>query len=123
MVRTAHRQAVAPRHSHQRAGAGKRHPRLDHNVEREPKTLRLDQNRRRDTRTPRHISTAHSWRGTLAVRSPRITLSDLDRASGGLILDESHRLIEWCPRVTDVAHCGVLVPDRHATEQDELVRG
>src|SRR4029079_17643316 len=68
MVRTAHRQAVAPRHSHQRAGAGKRHPRLDHNVEREPKTLRLDQNRRRDTRTPRHISTAHSWRGTLDRR-------------------------------------------------------
>ena len=33
----AHRQAAPPRHPHQRSGAGERHPRLDQNLERNPK--------------------------------------------------------------------------------------
>ena len=38
-------------------------------------------------------------------------------------LDERDRLVERRPARTDVRHGGVLVPDRHATEVDELRRG
>jgi hypothetical protein len=41
----------------------------------------------------------------------------------GLTLDERDRLVEWRPARTGVTHRDVLVPDRHATEEDEAVRG
>ena len=41
---------------------------IDH-LERGPKTVRLDQDRRRDPRTPRHISTAHSAQDTRSLSS------------------------------------------------------
>ena len=37
--------------------------------------------------------------------------------------DERDRLVERGAARTDVSHRGVLVPDRHATEEDELVGG
>src|SRR5262245_51148967 len=41
----------------------------------------------------------------------------------GLTLDERDRLVERRPARTDVRHREVLVPDRHAAEEDELRRG
>jgi len=38
-------------------------------------------------------------------------------------VDERDRLVERRPARTDVMHRVVLVPDRHATEEDELRRG
>src|SRR5262245_4652972 len=40
-----------------------------------------------------------------------------------LILDERDRLVERRPARTGVTHRDVLEPDRHATEEDEPVRG
>ena len=40
-----------------------------------------------------------------------------------LFLHERDRLVERSPAGTDVVHGDVLVPDRHATEQHEFVRG
>src|SRR5215470_5242897 len=40
-----------------------------------------------------------------------------------LAVDEYDGLVEWRPARTDVMHCNVLVPDRHATEADEPVGG
>src|SRR5262245_28004616 len=40
-----------------------------------------------------------------------------------LILDERDRLVERCPARTGVTHRDVLESDRHATEEDEPVRG
>jgi hypothetical protein len=42
-----------------------RHPAMDRHVEREPATLHLDQNRRRNPQVPRKISGAHFRRDTL----------------------------------------------------------
>src|SRR5262249_62431080 len=41
----------------------------------------------------------------------------------GLTLDERDRLVERRPARTDVRHRFVLVPDRHAAEEEELRRG
>src|SRR5271165_3461712 len=65
MVRAADRQTTAPRRPHIGLRAGKRHPRLDRQLEPGPQALRLDQDRRRDPRTTRLISTSNSWRRTL----------------------------------------------------------
>jgi hypothetical protein len=46
-------------------GPGERHSRLDHQLERQPETLHLDQERRRDPRTPRLIYSTNPWRRTL----------------------------------------------------------
>src|SRR5215510_2645633 len=40
-----------------------------------------------------------------------------------LTLDERDRLVERCPARMGVPHRDVLETDRHATEEDELVRG
>ena len=42
---------------------------------------------------------------------------------GQLTADERDRLVERGAACTDVTHRGVLVPDRHAAEEDEPVRG
>ena len=44
---------------------------------------------------------------------------DVEQLTG----DERDRLVERGAARTDVTHRGVLVPDRHAAEEDELVRG
>ncbi len=53
LVRPAHRPTPAPRRPHQRCRTATRCPRLDQVMERGPKTVALDQNRRRDPRLPR----------------------------------------------------------------------
>jgi hypothetical protein len=65
MVRANDRQTTTPRRAHLGLRAGKRHPRLDHHLEPEPQTVRLDQDRRRHPRTTRVISSSNSWRSTL----------------------------------------------------------
>jgi hypothetical protein len=40
-----------------------------------------------------------------------------------LTADERDRLVERGAARTDVTHRGVLVPNRHAAEEDEIVRG
>jgi hypothetical protein len=40
-----------------------------------------------------------------------------------LTVDKCDRLVERCPARPNVTHRDVLVPDRHATEEDEPVRG
>src|SRR4249919_3460009 len=49
-----------------------RHPAMDRHVEREPETLHLDQNRRRNPQLPRKISGAHFRRRTLVIGRPKI---------------------------------------------------
>ena len=66
MVRATDRQETSPRRAHLGPRPGKGHSRLDHQLERRPQTLRLDQNRRRDPRTPQLIYSTNSWRRTLA---------------------------------------------------------
>ena len=46
-----------------------------------------------------------------------------ERGSESLVADESHRLVERGAAGTGVSHRGVLVPDRHAAEEDEPIRG
>jgi hypothetical protein len=57
---------------HQRGRLEERPARLDQNLEPGPQTICLDQNRRRDPRRPQRISTADSWRRTLAERGYRV---------------------------------------------------
>ena len=64
LVRATDRQETAPRRPPVNPGPGERHSRLDHHLERQPETLHLDQDRRRDPRTPRLISSTNSWRRT-----------------------------------------------------------
>jgi hypothetical protein len=45
------------------------------------------------------------------------------RSLGGLTVDERDRLVERRPARACVTDRGVLVPDRHAAEKDEPVRG
>src|SRR6478752_7653279 len=68
VVRAADRQETAPRRTPVNPGPGERHSRLDHQLERQPETLHLDQDRRRDPRTPRLIYSTDPWRRTLAGR-------------------------------------------------------
>src|SRR6476660_8710007 len=65
VVRAADRQETAPRHLPLNPGPGERHSRLDRSLERTPPTLHLDQDRRRNPRTPQLISSTNSWRRTL----------------------------------------------------------
>jgi hypothetical protein len=81
VVRPAHRPAPAPRRSHLTARPRTRHPRLDQNLERQPPALHLDQDRRRNPRTPRLISSTNSWRGTLVLW---LAAGMAQRAVGGL---------------------------------------
>src|SRR6185503_8680444 len=67
VVRAADRQETAPRHLPLNPGPGERHSRLDRSLERTPPTLHLDQDRRRNPRTPQLISSTNSWRRTLVV--------------------------------------------------------
>jgi hypothetical protein len=60
VVRAADRQETAPRSTPVNPGPGERHSRLDHQLERQPETLQLDQDRRRDPRTPRLIYSTDS---------------------------------------------------------------
>src|SRR5688572_13151612 len=69
LVRAADRQETTPQRTPVRPGPRTRHPQLDHPVEREPETVHLDQDRRRDPRTTRIISTTNSRCGTVAARS------------------------------------------------------
>src|SRR6476659_2634221 len=61
----ADRQETAPRSTPVNPGPGERHSRLDHQLERQPETLHLDQDRRRHPRTPRLIYSTDPWRRTL----------------------------------------------------------
>src|ERR1019366_7665747 len=61
----AHRQATTPRRAQILASTRERHPQLGQNLEREPPTLRLDQDSRPDLPTTQHISSTNSRRGTL----------------------------------------------------------
>jgi transposase len=65
MVRAVDRQAITPRRPHIGLRPGKRHPRLDQQLERRPQTIRLDEECGRDPRTTRLISAPNSWRTTL----------------------------------------------------------
>ena len=65
LVRPAHRPTPAPRRPQKRCRPGKRRPRMDHRMEREPQTVRLDQNRRRDPRLTRQIYHTNFRRGSL----------------------------------------------------------
>ncbi len=49
------------------AALGKRRPQLDHRMERQPKTVPLDQNRRRNPRLPRRIYGEDFRRATLDI--------------------------------------------------------
>src|SRR4051794_27333832 len=84
LVRPAHRQTHPPRRPHLGPRTGERHPGLDRHLEREPATVHLDQDSRRDPRLagrlPREDQTAwatpnwaqtishHFWRMTLVLR-------------------------------------------------------
>ena len=57
----------AARHTSLNSGPGERHPRLDQELEREPKAICLDQDRRRNLGTPRLIYTSNSRRRTLVT--------------------------------------------------------
>src|SRR6185312_2312710 len=65
LVRAAHRQAATPPRPQIPSGTGERHPHLGHHLEREPATVRLAQDRRRNLRTTQHISSTDSRRRTL----------------------------------------------------------
>src|SRR5271156_4220295 len=65
MVCAVDRQTTAPRCAHIDLRAGKRHSRLDQELEQQPQAIRLDQDRRPDPRTARLISSPNSWRRTL----------------------------------------------------------
>jgi transposase len=65
VVRAADGQETAPWHLPLNPGPGERHSRLDRSLERKPPTLHLDQDRRRNPRTPQLISSTNSWRRTL----------------------------------------------------------
>src|ERR1019366_2560873 len=65
----AHRQATTPRRAQILASTRERHPQLGQNLEREPPTLRLDQDSRPDLPTTQHISSTNSRRGTLGDRA------------------------------------------------------
>ncbi len=73
VVRAADRQETAPRRPPINPGPGERHSRLDHRLERKPQTLHLDQDRRRNPRTTRLISSTNSWRRTLGSSRRRRT--------------------------------------------------
>src|SRR5262245_58544698 len=45
------------------------------------------------------------------------------REASKLTADERDRLVEWGAPRAGVTHRGVLVPDRHAAEEDQPVRG
>jgi hypothetical protein len=55
--------------------------------------------------------TQESWKGPLVSERKQLTA------------DERDRLVERGAARTGVTHRGVLVPDRHAAEEDEPVRG
>src|SRR3954471_2830596 len=67
LVRPAHRQEIAPRRAPIDSGPGEGHPRLDRGVERRPPPVCVDEDPRRDPRTPRLISSTNSRRRTLVV--------------------------------------------------------
>ena len=69
VVLPPHHPETPSRHPHQNSDSRRRHPRVDHRMERRPQTVRLDQDRRRNPRPPRHISTANSWRRALGAPS------------------------------------------------------
>ena len=60
LVRRADQQEDTARRPQVRAVSRRRHPGLDRNLEHRPEALRLDQDRRRDPRTPRRISEQNS---------------------------------------------------------------
>ncbi len=66
VVRAADRHATAPRHARLPTGTGERPTRLDRSMERRPQTVHLDQDRRRDPRPARLISSTNSRRRTPA---------------------------------------------------------
>jgi hypothetical protein len=61
-----------------------------------------------------------SW---IASRQPRVMSRTHADAIAILTVDECDRFVEWRPARPNVTHRDVLVPNRHATEEDEPVRG
>src|ERR671923_1421421 len=66
LVRATDRQAAPPWRPPVDPSPGKGHPRLDRAVEHQPETVCLDQDRGRDPRTTRLISSTNSRHRTLA---------------------------------------------------------
>src|SRR6476660_3251253 len=86
VVRAADRQETAPRHLPLNPGPGERHSRLDRSLERTPPTLHLDQDRRRNPRTPQVISSTNSWRRTLAA--PKVERGTARHANSVIALED-----------------------------------
>src|SRR4029079_711245 len=69
-------------------------------------------------RKARHPQDGRSRAGRLVAEGLRRSSGDL-AGNEHLVVDERDRLVERCPARTDVTHRGVLVPDRHPTEEDQ----
>jgi hypothetical protein len=65
LVRVSHRPADQARSPQKRPVPRKRRPRLDRAVEHQPRAIRVEEDRRRDPRLPRQISTTNFRRRTL----------------------------------------------------------
>src|SRR5262245_57306434 len=59
----------------------------------------------------------------LAAAERNRTLGNPWSVSVALVLNEADRFRQRGPARTDVLHRGILVPDRHAAEEHQLVRG
>ena len=70
LVRLPDRPENPPRRPQVRPGAGSRHPRLDRHLEREPPSLRLDEDRRGDPQLPGRIFVEIVRRGILEALPP-----------------------------------------------------
>jgi len=75
-LRLRHRGSPATQPPQHRPTTGSRHPRLGQRLEHPPKTLHLDQRRRRDLRIPRTTIKPNLRRGTLVVSLPSLLDAD-----------------------------------------------
>lgn len=75
-LRLRHRGSPATQPPQHRPTPGSRHPRLGQRLEHPPKTLHLDQRRRRDLRIPRTTIKPNLRRGTLVVSLPSLLDAD-----------------------------------------------
>ncbi len=73
--RVTHRPETAPRRSPLNSGPREGHSRVDRRLERQPPPVQLDEDRRRDLRTTRFISSTNSRRRTLASHSRNSSLT------------------------------------------------
>ena len=80
-----------------------------------------------EKRAKKHVSRFDSCQKQLASwiasRQPRVMPTTRADAIAVLTVDECDRLVQRRPARPSVTHRDVLVPDRHATEEDEAVQG